>query len=194
MTETVTIDQLVAKWAGGTETISVDDSRIAEVLGAVGLGGAQGRRVEEIIRQVLSDLVDEPLSMRVGNWQVDMPATVFRSGITAALMIGAIEAVGINSTAVVVLAAVVPFLVDVERVTISPSERLVLAGLTANLTSVQDRRALWENLPADLQHELTFLEFVDLLDRLSKAGVIRAVGEDRYALPPGRGVFHGRLR
>jgi hypothetical protein len=141
----------------------------------------------------LSDLVNEPLALRLGNWRADMPTKILQSGVTAALMVGAIEAAGINSTPVVVLAAVVPFLVDVEHVEISQSDRMVFAALKTNLVTPQERRALWGSLPADLQHELTFLEFVDLLERLEQAGVIRAVEDQRYRLPSKHGIFRGRF-
>jgi hypothetical protein len=194
MAETVELGDLVAAWADDNGTVRVDDDRVRQVLRAVGLGGdADAVRVEEILRRVLSDLVNEPLALRLGNWRADMPAKILQSGVTAALMVGAIEAVGISSTPVVVLAAVVPFLVDVEHVEISQSDRMVFAALKANLVTPQERRDLWDSLPADLQHELTFLEFVDLLERLERAGVIRAVEDQRYRLPSKRGIFRGRF-
>jgi hypothetical protein len=194
MTDVVPVGELVARWSNDTGIVSVDDARIAEVLGTVGLTiGSDASRAEDILRQVLSDLSDEPLSLRIGNWRVDMPATIFQSGVTAALMVGAIEAAGINSTAVVVLAAVVPFLVDVDHVAISPSDRMLFAALKAKLATPQERRALWDDLPADLQHEITFLEFVDLLDRLEQAGVICAVDDEHYGLTAERGIFRGRI-
>jgi hypothetical protein len=194
MADLVPVGELVAQWTDDMGMVSVDDARIAEVLGAMGLHArSDAKRIEGILRQVLSDLSDEPLSLRIGNWRVDMSATVFRSGVTAALLVGAIEAAGINSTAVVVLAAVVPFLVDVDHVAVNPSDRMVLAALKTKLATPQERSALWDSLPIDLQHEITFLEFVDLLDRLERAGVIRAVDDEHYGLPPKHGIFRGRI-
>jgi hypothetical protein len=194
MAEAVELGDLVAAWADDNGTVRVDDDRVRQVLRAVGLGrDADAVRAEEILRQVLSDLVNEPLALRLGNWRADMPAKILQSGVTAALMVGAIEAAGINSTPVVVLAAVVPFLVDVEHVEISQSDRMVFAALKANLVTPQERRDLWDSLPADLQHELTFLEFVDLLERLERAGVIRADEDQRYRLPSKHGIFRGRF-
>jgi uncharacterized protein YbcV (DUF1398 family) len=181
-------------WSGGTDRVIVDDARIAQILGAVGLSpDGAGGRAEEIIRRMLSDAADEPLALRFGNWRVDMSATIFRSGLTAALMVSAIEAAGITSTAVVVLAAVVPCLVDVDHVAVSQSDRLVFAALKTKLATPQQRRALWDSLPADLQHEITFLEFVDLLARLEQAGVIRALDDQHYGLPSEHGIFRGRI-
>jgi hypothetical protein len=194
MAEMVTLGDLVTAWADDGGTVRVDDDRIGQVLLAAGLGGdGDAVRTGEILRQVLSDLVNEPLSLRLRNWRVDMPAKIFQSAVTAALMVGAIEAAGINSTAVVVLAAVVPFLVDVEHVEISQSDRMVFAALKADLATPQERRALWDSLPSDLQHELTFLEFVDLLERLAQAGMIRAVNHKHYGLPAKHGIFRGRV-
>jgi hypothetical protein len=194
MPEAVRLGDLVAAWADDGGTVRVDDDRIGQVLRAAGLAGdADAVRAEEVLRQVLSDLANEPLSLRLGNWRVDMPAKIFQSGVTAALMVSAIEAAGINSTAVVVLAAVVPFLVDVERIKLSQSDRMVFAALKASLATRQERRALWDSLPADLRHELTFLEFVDLLERLEQADVIQAVDDKHYGLPANHGIFRGRL-
>jgi hypothetical protein len=194
MTEPTALSDLVAAWADDGGTVRVDDDRIGQILRAAGLGeDGDAVRAGQILRQVLADLANEPLSLRLGRWRVAMPATIFQSGVAAALMVGAIEAAGINSTAVVVLAAVVPFLVDVEHVEISQSDRMVLAALKTNLATPQQRRALWDSLPADLQHDLTYLEFADLLERLQQAGLIRAVDDQHYGLPSRHGIFRGRL-
>lgn len=194
MADTVTLGELIGTWAGQAPTVEVDDDRIARVLAAAGLDDdGEAARTAEILRQILSDLADEPLAVRLGSWRVGVPAAALRAGVGAALMVAAIEAVGIDSVPVVVLTAVLPFLVDIEHVEVSQADRIVLAALKTSLRSPQDRRTLWDALPPDLRHELSFLEFADLLDRLSQASLIRAVDDERYGIPAKHGIFRGRF-
>jgi hypothetical protein len=192
MADRVALGDLVG--AGPGLAVEVDDDRIARILAAAGLDDdGEAARTADVLRQVLSDLADEPLAVRLGGWRVDVSATALRAGVGASLMVAAIEAVGIDSVPVVVLTAVLPFLVDIEHIEVSPADRIVLAALKTNLASPQNRRALWDALPPDLQHELSFLEFADLLDRLSQANLIQAVDDERYGLPAKHGIFRGRF-
>lgn len=150
MADTVTLGELVEAWAGQAPIVEMDDDRIARVLAAAGLDDdGEAARTAEILRQILSDLADEPLAVRLGSWRVGVSAAALWAGMGAALVIAAIEAVGIDSVPVVVLTAVLPFLVDIEHVEVSQADRVVFAELKAGLTSPQDRRTLWDALPPD---------------------------------------------
>jgi Arc/MetJ family transcription regulator len=188
----INLDELVGAFAP-SDTLRVDDALLAEVVAAVGLTGLSGGDdFDSTLRQLIAERGDQPLAMRAGQWQIDMSRSAFQTLVASALIVSAILAAGATSTAVIVLAAIAPFLVDVERVKISASDRMVLAALHTQLDQPRERRELYDGLSADLRHEVTFLEFVDILERLDRAGMIDH-DTDLFELPAPRSVLWGYL-
>lgn len=78
---------------------------------------------------------------------------------------------------VVVLACVVPFLVEIERVELTPGDELVVAALRATALRATalhggDDHVWYRALPPQLRAQLTQIEFLDLLGRLREAGIV----------------------
>src|SRR5439155_11016337 len=67
-----------------------------------------------------SDLAEaQPLdafALRVGPWRLDLPTRLAQAAIASAALSGAIEVAGVSSIPVVLLALVLRFLVDFQRV------------------------------------------------------------------------------
>lgn len=81
------------------------------------------------------------------------------------------------SIPVVLLALVLRFLVDLERVEIRTRDRIIRAALKEPI-DFDDVAAVYAKLPADIRAQLTLFEFADTLDRLRAAGRLR-VGDGR---------------
>ncbi|WP_148616541.1 hypothetical protein [Nocardioides rubriscoriae] len=192
------VAEIVRGQSGSGSDLDVTQAGLLDVVATCGVspatpGAPTTTSIADSIVDLLQSYADEPLAMRIGSWHVNLPVTTFQTLFASGLLVGGVELLGIESTAAVVLAAVVPFVVDIEHVRVSPSQRIVLAKLTADLTTPAAVRDLWDKLPPDLQHELTFLEFVDLLDALERAGALTRGRDDRYSLPSEHGWLSLRL-
>ncbi|MFF3333188.1 glycosyltransferase family 4 protein [Streptomyces sp. NPDC002888] len=209
MPDTIDLLSLTASMTGADGEVTVDNERIARLLAELGLTeGATRDGVDGMLRLALDDLLDEPLTMRGGSRRARIPAPRFRTVLASALLVTALKRAGVNGTADLVLAALTPFLFDVDRVRVDTREQLVLAALRARLASREEIRVLWEDLPAHLRHEVDLDELIELVTAMEKAsaGGLRpsgatggaageaagGAGEPGGAAAPG--VFRGSLR
>lgn len=124
---------------------------------------------ERLARVVL----DEPAGydLRLGPYNLDTKRAAVQSAATAAVLAIAIRSEGIDSLPVAVVALVMPFLVDIERVTLSASDEVIVAAMRSHARP-GGAREWYEALPAELRSQLTELEFIDFLERCELAGVI----------------------
>ena len=120
-----------------TEQAPAADLVTAAIAATVGSGidEATAERIARLARYLLDG--DPALSMRLGPYKLDAPRAAVKAAVTAAALAIAIEGAGLDSVPVVVLACVVPFLVEIERVELTPGDELVVAALraTAPVTS-----------------------------------------------------------
>jgi hypothetical protein len=154
----------------GTQTDPIDDA-VTAITGA-GLDPQTRERVTRLARFILAE-ADTDLQMRVGPYQLDTSRAAIKAAVTAAALAVAIEAAGLDGVPVVILAAVMPFLIEIDRVEISPADEFVVAALRLSAHQGGDDRDWYLSLPAELRAQLTQLEFLDLLGRLRGAGVIK---------------------
>jgi hypothetical protein len=125
-----------------------------------------------ILQAAAADIDVEPFALRVGDWQIDMPQRLLQSATATAVLAAAIAADGLSSIPVAVLAVVLPFLLDIERVELRSRDRIVLAWLRDVDLAGGDPESAYGRLPEDLRLQLTLLEFADVWDRLIAAGEI----------------------
>lgn len=125
-----------------------------------------------ILQAAAADIDVEPFALRVGEWQIDMPQRLLQSATATAVLAAAIAADGLSSIPVAVLAVVLPFLLDIERVELRSRDRIVFARLRDVDLAGGDPESAYGQLPEDLRLQLTVLEFADVWDRLVAAGEI----------------------
>lgn len=155
------------------ERVSIDREAIYELLEQTfpGLPALHADLEIIVLEHSARTVPVDPFALRVGSWRLDLPKTLLQSSLATAVLAGAISIGGPASVPVAVLAVVLPFLVDMERVEVRTRDRIVLAALRRTIPAEEhDVARLYEELPDDLRHQLTLLEFADTLDRLRLAG------------------------
>jgi hypothetical protein len=112
-------------------------------------------------------------ALRIGDWRLDVPTRALQTAIASAMLAGTIHVAGVTSIPVTVLAVVLPFVVDIERIEVRTRDRMVMAALREQeLTGREAVDALYERLPDDVRGQLTRFEFADTFDRLTAAGML----------------------
>jgi hypothetical protein len=164
------------------------DPLTAAIIATLGVSPdrATTERIARLVRYLLDD--DPALSMRLGPYKMDTPRAAVQAAVTTAALVLAIEGAGLDSVPVVVLASVLPFLVDIERVELTPGDELVVAALRATAPPGGDDHDWYLALPPEVRAQLTQIEFLNLLGRLRNIGVITAArcGGNQIAGEPQR--------
>lgn len=162
---------------------------VTAMIATVAGDGPDQPTAERIARLARYLLADEPaLNMRLGPYKMDTPRAAVKAAVTAAVLALAIEGAGLDSVPVVVLASVVPFIVEIERVELTPGDELAVAALRTTAPPGGDDRDWYLALPPELRAQLTQLEFLDLLGRLRDIGIVttNSAGANQFAASPGR--------
>jgi len=123
---------------------------------------------------------DVPLEMRVGKWRWNATQGAVQSAIATAVLLPVCYATGVVGIPAVVLAAVLPLLLNVEKIEVRASDLHVLATVKDELYFPNDIERVYDQLPEDLRHEITLLEFRDLVQRLTATGHLNRNHLGRY--------------
>jgi hypothetical protein len=108
---------------------------------------------------------------------------VARSAIATAITAAVLGAVGLDQLPALVLPAVLPLLVDLEHVELSPGDAHLLATLRLRSDVVDHARtpkALYKRLPKRLQEQVAMTDFFDFVDKLVNTGEADRTG--RYVI------------
>jgi hypothetical protein len=124
-----------------------------------------------VLQRIATQQAIDAYALQIGSWRIDLPVRLAQSAASAAILTGAIAITGDASVPVAVLALVLPFLVDIDRVEVRTRDRIVLAHLQDEI-DLTDPESTYRRLPEDLREQLTLLEFADTLDRLRAARLI----------------------
>ena len=130
---------------------------------------------------VCEDIVTDDLSshndtfhMRPGGWRVGLGGPVTRSLLAGALLGAVLFANGVHDIPVELYPAVLPLLIDVERVKLSRRDRDLLFPLRIAAQGVEGMalspHVLYNRLEPAVRAQLGFGDFQDLCDRLIEAG------------------------
>jgi hypothetical protein len=136
---------------------------------------------------------DDTLYLRPGGWTVDASGTAVKASLATALLTGVLLASGLTGLTPLVAPAVLPLLFDIRRVRLTRSQDAVLAELRMSeqarhggLTEEQ----LYSQLPTRIRDQLSWLDFVDFLDQVRRAGLSDTGPDGRVVLrSPGRARF-----
>jgi hypothetical protein len=114
------------------------------------------------------------LEVRPGGWVVDTTSSLARAAVTAALMTAVMYAGGFDQIPAYVLPAILPLLVDMDRVRLSRSDRQLLAVLRFNAGAAAGQPVhpdvLYDRLPDDVRQDVSPLDFADFTERLIAVG------------------------
>ncbi|WP_405180049.1 glycosyltransferase family 4 protein [Nocardia sp. NBC_01377] len=154
------------------DQVTVDErlvTRVADDLGAV--TAAEIGEIGDVLLSILEDHSGTPFPMRVGQWSVTTSTRNLRSALCSTLLVLGLQAAGATSPTIV-LAAIAPFLLDIEKVGFRPESRDVVGEMRADITDAAERGALWAGLPEDLRHEMPYLRMIELSEQLQRAGAL----------------------
>jgi hypothetical protein len=137
-----------------------------------------GRRGLDVFLQAVQagagETPDADLQFRPGGWRVDLRRGAVQSVIAAALIAGLLVALGATAIPAAVVTAVVPVFFDIQRVTLTPGQKYLLAELVGHkeaLDGTRTPRELYDQLPAEVRSQLSFMDFTDFLDTCRRAGL-----------------------
>lgn len=112
--------------------------------------------------------------LRVGSLRLDLTVSAVRAALMTAILAASLAASGGDNLGVALLTAIVPSILDIERVSLSESDEALLLDLralplaTRNHSTVQE---LYDELPADVQRNVNRYDFHDFLGRLRRVGL-----------------------
>jgi hypothetical protein len=128
------------------------------------------------------------LPMRVGGWRIDLARAGVRSGFMATVLAGVLVQQGLTQMIIGVVAAVIPSVLDIDRVALSAGDRMLLVELRLH-PEVRDRALdedeLYVRLPADVAAKVNRFEFADFVERLREAGYATEGATTRLQDPDG---------
>ena len=153
------------------------------------------RTFQTAFRTAVADTdAEEALDLRSGGWVIDLRGGLVRSALATAFLAGALAASGVTGLLPLVAPAVLPLLFDVRQVRLTRSQELILAELqltpdarSGGLTAEE----LYARLPYQIRDQLSWLDFVDFLDQVRRAGLADPAADGRLIL---RAPDKARLR
>lgn len=137
---------------------------------------------------------EEALNLRSGGWAIDLRGGLIRTALATAFIAGALAASGVTGLLPLVAPAVLPLLFDVRQVRLSRSQEVILAELQltpeARSGGLTDKE-LYARLTEQTRNQLSWLDFVDFLDQVRRAGLAEPAADGRLVL---RAPDNARLR
>ena len=128
---------------------------------------------EDALRAQL-DPSDPELEAHLGSWIVNLKSSTAKFAVSTAIMSGVLVTGGFDQIPAYVLPAVLPLLVDVDRVKLNRGDRKLLLELrTASASSggqPVDADTLYSSLPPHLRAQISPIDFARFVDKLVDAG------------------------
>lgn len=137
---------------------------------------AQVTDFADLVRRICDqDESRNEFDLRAGEWQIDLSKLTIRGALTSALVAALLDLDGLVKTSISALALVLPSIVEIDRITLSSGDELLLAEV--RLTHAAGRGfvtvdALYDELPDDVQSTLNRFDFADTIERIRAAGHI----------------------
>lgn len=124
-------------------------------------------------------------------WRIQVSGKLAQSAMTAAILWGAMLACNVTmGIPVAIASALIPSLIDIERIKLTKREKTVLAHLTLKNKEEQATPEQWyTSLPAVVRAELSPLDFLDILEKIVDSGHGKNDGEEIRIFRSGDGRF-----
>ncbi|MEA2361310.1 MAG: hypothetical protein QOD71_455 [Thermoleophilaceae bacterium] len=146
------------------------------------LTGVDDGRFEEFVEVVLPRSGDE-LAFRAGSWRIDLREAGVRTGLLTALVAGVLIPQGMSEFAIGFVTAVLPSVLEIERVELSQGDRRLLVELRAR-TSLGSPDELYAALPPETRAVINPYDFADFIQRLRDAGLAEGPAAGPIQLRP----------
>lgn len=151
------------------------------------LDGELAGLCEDIIASLLFEN-DDTFHMRPGGWRINVGATTVKAVLATGLLAGALFISGADHIPAELIPAVVPLLVDVDRVRLSRRDRELLAPLRVASVQIEGMavspHVLYNRLAPAVQEQLNYDDFVSFCDHLIAAGEMDDAGFDDVRARP----------
>lgn len=114
------------------------------------------------------------LALRLGHWRIDLGREGVRAGLLTAVAAAALVRRGVTDLGIVFATAVLPSILDIERIELSSGDRRLLLELRAKPAlregfTTEDN--LYASLPAMTRDVVNRYDFADFIQRLRDAGL-----------------------
>ncbi len=159
-------------WPAGDPALDDFLAAVAESCGAAWDEGHGGVREDE-------------LGFRLGRWRIDVRKAATKGALLSAIVAAALAHQGMADIGVTVATAVVPAVLEIERVTVRPGDRRLLLELrlkdeVRNRSRTEDQ--LYETLTPETRSVVNRYDFADLVQRLRDAGLAGQAGDGTIRL------------
>jgi hypothetical protein len=124
---------------------------------------------DEFLAQIAPTGVDGELTLRVGDWRLDLSESAIRTGVLTAFVAAALIPQGLTEFAVGFVTAVLPSVFVIERVQLGAGDKRLLIELRSQILSGTDDE-LYTALPETTKAVVNRYDFADFLQRLREAG------------------------
>lgn len=127
----------------------------------------------------------EGFDLALGNWTIDLHRAGVRAAVMSALLAGILAQTGLVPASIALLTAVVPSVLEIERIELRAGDRRLAIDLRLNDTVrngglTEDE--LYDALPDDARETVNRYDFANVVERLRQAGVASTDNEDRIML------------
>lgn len=139
-----------------------------------------------------SDVAGHPndaYALRLGQWTIDLRRAGVRSVVMSSLIAAGLAERGWGEFGLAFLTAVIPSVLDIERVQISAKDRLLLADLRVKPKTQQlfyDLDALYMELPQEARLVVNRYDFANFVERVRAAGEAEDTPSGRIRIRPAR--------
>jgi hypothetical protein len=149
-------------------------------------GAAFDQVVASLVVQVRAGSDRAALEFGAGAWTIDLKAATVGGALQSALLAGILWANGLDGIPAAVASAVIPAVVALESVKLTPGEQIRFQLVRDALDPDRGRsvKAIRKKLPSKAREEISEAELADFLERLRSAGVVdshdgKYTGRDR---------------
>ena len=130
---------------------------------------------ETFLHQAFGDSTD-PFEIRAGGWRLNTAATTVKAFIVAALVGSALFIDGAPDIPAELIPAVLPFVIDVERVRLNRRDKELLIPVQRAANGIEgiavNPRLLYGRLDPAVQAEIEYESFSNFCERLIDAGLM----------------------
>jgi hypothetical protein len=128
---------------------------------------------------------NQQLALEPGGWTVKVSNNVLKTSLVAASLAGILYLSEFDSIPGYVLPAVLPLLIDIEKIKLKKSEEYILAELRLN-PEIENREmtaeAIYGMLDESLKSQIALPDFIDFLDKLHISGDATVIRENLYKI------------
>ena len=179
MASTIELDEYLA---GIDIPDSIDrDWLTGSVLDPIGI--RDGEPLADLCEDILlaaADTTAGELQMRPGGWRINVGASVVRTLLASCLVGAGLLTIGADQIPIELLPAVLPLLIDVEKVRLDRRERQLLIPLKTASAGIEgiavNPEVLYNRFDPAVRTQLNYQDFLAFVDRLVQAGELDDAG------------------